>query len=58
MQCIVGFVLSLDTEKVTWVLEGSRENLQVVRGSNHALYENIKCDLQHMSLSQIVRNPW
>ena len=57
MQCIVGFVLSLDTEKVTRVLEGSRETLQVVRSSNHALYENIKYDLQQMSLSQIVRNP-
>ena len=58
MQCIVGFVLSLDTEKVKWVLEGSRETLQVVRSINHALYENIKCDLKHVSLSQIVRNPW
>ena len=44
----MGFALSLDTEKVTWVLEDSRETMQVLRSIKHALYEKIKCDLQHV----------
>ena len=38
----MGFALSADAENVTWVLEDSRETLQVPRSINHALYENIK----------------